>query len=400
MNSLRKSIHTSFNYSKRCANLSTLSSINEKLKVDHNNWNKSVAEAEKVIGYPTSFLNLRWLLSDEVANVALHLRKLLGTNHPLLSIAKDLLMNTENPSWGLIVLLVAKAGGQHEKFRAIDKDVTAGILHNQRILAEVTEMIRTSNLLHKGIINVTINTEHAEDMNFGNKIALLCGDYLLSKSYHELASMKNHSLNELMSSALRDLAEEEFLGPKDKQNRSLPARPNKTLKPIEIQESFGTDPIPFENVMGNAKSEWTLHALLSGGTLLGKSCQGVLKLGQHEHKFVENGYLFGRNLALALQAGREYENTYNNQKISLVSAPILFHLQYDPKFYNEIEEMVYEENELNYGYICTKIKKSSALEDTRQLQKEFSQKALKALERFSENKSKEALREIILSLEV
>lgn len=48
----------------------------------------AVSEAERIVGYPTSFLNLRWLLSDEIANVALHLRKLIGTKHPLLDIAK------------------------------------------------------------------------------------------------------------------------------------------------------------------------------------------------------------------------------------------------------------------------------------------------------------------------
>lgn len=51
-------------------------------------WNRAVSEAEKVVGYPTSFLSLRWLLSDEIANVALHLRKLVGSNHPLLKTAK------------------------------------------------------------------------------------------------------------------------------------------------------------------------------------------------------------------------------------------------------------------------------------------------------------------------
>lgn len=51
-------------------------------------WNKAVSEAEKIVGYPTSFLSLRWLLSDEVANVALQLRKLVGSNHPLLKTAK------------------------------------------------------------------------------------------------------------------------------------------------------------------------------------------------------------------------------------------------------------------------------------------------------------------------
>lgn len=51
-------------------------------------WNRAVTEAEKIVGYPTSFLSLRWLLSDEIANVALHLRKLIGSNHPLLKTAK------------------------------------------------------------------------------------------------------------------------------------------------------------------------------------------------------------------------------------------------------------------------------------------------------------------------
>lgn len=49
---------------------------------------RAVSEAEKIVGYPSSFLSLRWLLSDEIANVALHLRKLVGCNHPLLKTAK------------------------------------------------------------------------------------------------------------------------------------------------------------------------------------------------------------------------------------------------------------------------------------------------------------------------
>jgi hypothetical protein len=43
--------------------------------------NNAVSEAEKVFGCPTSFPSLQWLLGDEFA---LHLRKLSGSNHPLL----------------------------------------------------------------------------------------------------------------------------------------------------------------------------------------------------------------------------------------------------------------------------------------------------------------------------
>ena len=51
-------------------------------------WNRAVSEAEKIVGYSTSFLSLRCLLSDELSNVAMHMRKLVGTGHPLLKTAR------------------------------------------------------------------------------------------------------------------------------------------------------------------------------------------------------------------------------------------------------------------------------------------------------------------------
>ena len=53
-------------------------------------WNRAVSEAEKIVGYSTSFLNLRCLLSDELSNVAMQMRKLVGTGHPLLKTARHL----------------------------------------------------------------------------------------------------------------------------------------------------------------------------------------------------------------------------------------------------------------------------------------------------------------------
>lgn len=51
-------------------------------------WNRAVSDAEKIVGYPTSYLSLRCLLSDEISNIAVHVRKLVGTSHPLLKTAK------------------------------------------------------------------------------------------------------------------------------------------------------------------------------------------------------------------------------------------------------------------------------------------------------------------------
>ena len=51
-------------------------------------WKRAVSDAEKIVGYPTSFMSLRCLLSDELANVAIQIRKLIGTKHPLLKTAR------------------------------------------------------------------------------------------------------------------------------------------------------------------------------------------------------------------------------------------------------------------------------------------------------------------------
>lgn len=71
-----------------CTGRKRYSAVGKLAQNQKPDWNKAVSEAEKIVGYPTSFLSLRWLLSDEIANVALHLRKLVGSNHPLLKTAK------------------------------------------------------------------------------------------------------------------------------------------------------------------------------------------------------------------------------------------------------------------------------------------------------------------------
>lgn len=52
------------------------------------NWNRVVSEAEKIVDYPSSYLGLRWLFNDDVANIALNMRKLIGSSHPLLKTTK------------------------------------------------------------------------------------------------------------------------------------------------------------------------------------------------------------------------------------------------------------------------------------------------------------------------
>ncbi|XP_066262047.1 all trans-polyprenyl-diphosphate synthase PDSS2 isoform X2 [Euwallacea similis] len=368
-------------------------------------WNRAVSEAEKIVGYPTSFLSLRWLLSDEIANVALHLRKLVGSNHPLLKTTKGLLYNGKNnmQAWGLIVLLISKAAGHSADIPDMEQDKAAGVLHNQRALAEVTEMIRTSHLVHKGLVNLQPpnDVDASGDMIFGNKIALLSGDYLLSNSCIELANLRNQDLVELMSSAVRDLAEAEFVGPRDKQNNPLPAKPKSNQIEYKQFTENNLEPLVVSEALGNAQAEWTLRHVLNAGSLLGKSCQGTLKLAGHSEELQEKGYLFGKHLALAWQAclDREPFQPGSGGPFSLVCAPLMFTLQHKPELYKHIEKGLETVDDVDYDLLRNEVLEGPGLELTKHLQKEHSQAALKVLNELPASDARTALANIIAAVQ-
>lgn len=59
-------------------------------------------------------------------------------------------------------------------------------------------MIRTSNLIHRGLVNINKNMSlesEMKDVLFGNKIALLFGDYLLCNSCVQLATLRNQDVS-------------------------------------------------------------------------------------------------------------------------------------------------------------------------------------------------------------
>lgn len=82
---------SSYNRMKCARHISTASRLQEKIVVKtetKNEWNRALSEAEKIVGYQTSYLSLRYLLSDEITNLAMHMRKLVGSTHPLVGTGK------------------------------------------------------------------------------------------------------------------------------------------------------------------------------------------------------------------------------------------------------------------------------------------------------------------------
>lgn len=111
---------------------------------------------------------------------------------------RNFLYQGRNPvqTWGLVVMLLSKAAGHSPTVPEAEKDKDSGVLHTQRALAEITEMIRISHLVHQGMVNLQPITQSGQDqsqyanLTFGNKICLLSGDYLLGNSCAELSSLR------------------------------------------------------------------------------------------------------------------------------------------------------------------------------------------------------------------
>lgn len=359
-------------------------------------WGKVIREAEKIVGYPTSFMNLRWLLSDEFANLAMHLRTVVGMNHPIVKTAKMLLHNEHNnlQPWGLIILLLSKAVNPPTSL------LTSTVTQNQRILAELTEMIRTGHYVHRGLLNIppSDRNKSCDSSIFANKIAILIGDYLLVTANGMLARLKNQDLSYLISTALRDISEGEFYGHRDAQNMPVPGEPVQNARDV-YEICSDTLPLEVKDVLGSPVREWTLRSMYNGGSLFGRGCQGALVLGEHDLKKQETAYKFGCHLCLAWQAATEVQKMTSDKEssFSIVSAPVLFAINEKPHLY-ELVANIQNITEVDLEVLKTEVLNTDAIERTRLLYTEHADKAKSYVEEFGDCQSVDTIKQMIYTL--
>ncbi|XP_048002139.1 all trans-polyprenyl-diphosphate synthase PDSS2-like [Leguminivora glycinivorella] len=364
------------------------------LRPPFTNWSNIIRDAEKVVGYPTSFMNLRCLLSDEFANMALYLRKLLGSNHLVMQTAKNVLYGDSKnlQPWGLIILLLSKS--VKPSTHSIQ---SKQIEEKQRLLAELTEMMRTGHLIHKGIVNVPFakRSKNTESAIFGNKIALLLGDYILVTANDMLAKLRNSEVSYIISSALRDLSEGEFFGERDEQNQPIPGKPKAVVDDLDI--TFDTTSISVNDVLGRPRKEWTIRSVYNGASLLGRGCQSAMVLGQQSRETISYAYHFGCHVGLAWQAAAENQTLTSNSKdqFCLASAPVLFALEENPGLYQIIDQAKGDLKDVDYEDLKFNILKTDAINKTQKLYEDHAKKATAYIETIGQNESVEMIKKLI-----
>ncbi|XP_036927368.1 decaprenyl-diphosphate synthase subunit 2 isoform X1 [Acanthopagrus latus] len=346
------------------------------------NWNKVVSDAEKIVGYPTSFMSLRCLLSDELSNVAMHVRKLVGTQHPLLNTARGFVYDSKNnlQMRGLIVLLLSKAAGpSHASSDLLPQDMVSGIYPSQRNLAEITELIHTAFLVHRGIVNLkewTVSDGPLKDMQFGNKMAVLSGDFLLANACTGLAQLDNTKVVELISSAIGDVVQGLYY---ENHNNN---EENSLTNGIDV-------------------AAWEEQAFLSHGALLAKSCQAAMELAKHDKESQRLAYKYGKHLSLGHKLNSDLQpfvksNMAEPTSFCLSAAPVVFHRQIigTERWLQLLQQAKTQRNQLDYSKLLAAVKSEKGVSSAVDLCCYHGNKALEAIQAFPSSEARSALENI------
>ncbi|GIY50171.1 all trans-polyprenyl-diphosphate synthase PDSS2 [Caerostris extrusa] len=366
----------------------TTSSSNWSVSVKTHDWNRAVSDAEKLVGHPTTFFSLKCLLSEEFTSVAMNLRRLVGTDHPILKTAKRLVYHgrTNMQTRGLVVLLLSKAAGHTPTCKDLNSINESGVTARQQTLAEITEMIHTAHLIHKGILNLspTVVPEEntREDLQLGNKVSILSGDYLLANACKGLANLRNCKVVDLISKAIADFMQAEFLGEHDKQGNALPVR----------EMSLST---------------WEEKNILCAGSLLANSCKSTLELAGFDEQLQAKAFEFGKNVGLAwqvkfysdLQPFVDHLNYPAGNKFDLTSIPVIFHLEKNQMKVDSLrQEIDNDVSNFDFKSLHESIMADDNVRRSKNLLQHYSQQAEDLLPLFGSSAASKALFNIINSI--
>lgn len=210
------------------------------------------------------------------------------------------------------------------------------------------------------------------------------------------------------------MSESEFIGDRDEQNHPLPSPPSKSQHRSLLTEDVDDEyrrhlhddvikPIEKDRFLGSPESEWALRHMLKVGSLLGKGCLGALKLAELPDDIQKDGFWFGKSFALTWQACSDLEpfrnkELYNGETFSLVSSPVLYHLEYDSKIYEIIQKGRISIENIDYKLLYNEICKGPAIDKSTKLLQKQAKFTLQMLQKFPSCDSTKYLRNMILAM--
>ncbi|KAK4192311.1 isoprenoid synthase domain-containing protein [Podospora australis] len=360
------------------------------------------------------------IVAKEMKFLTGNIRKLLGSGHPSLDRAAKYYTQAEGKHVRpLIVLLMSRATSLCPKApqrqqataqasAAIDTSISPlsvlsdynpsaaaleaaeaanpsndpDILPSQRRLAEITELIHTASLLHDDVIDHSVSRRGSPSANleFGNKMAVLAGDFLLGRASVALARLRHAEVVELLATVIANLVEGEFMQLKNTaRDEANPRWSDETLT-YYLQKTY-----------------------LKTASLISKSCRAAALLGGSDAATVDAAYAYGRNLGLAFQLVDDMlDYTRSEQELGkpagadlelgLATAPLLFAWKTMPELGALVGRKFEREGDVTRARDL--VMQSDGIEQTRALAEDYAEKAIAAISPFPDSEAKDGLIEM------
>ncbi|MDY6901796.1 MAG: solanesyl diphosphate synthase [Cyanobacteriota bacterium] len=240
-----------------------------------------------------------------------NLKQLVGNDHPILSLAAEHLFGAGGKRIRpAIVLLVSRA-------TMLQDDITP----RHRRLAEITEMIHTASLVHDDVVDESETRRGVDTVHslFGNRVAVLAGDFLFAQASWYLANLDNLDVVKLLSQVIMDLATGEIL---------------QGVNRFQVDISMDT---------------YLQKTYYKTATLFANSSKAAGVLSEVSQETAETLYEYGRNLGLAFQivddildftssADTLGKPAGSDLKDGHLTAPVIYALEEKPELKMLIEE--------------------------------------------------------------
>ena len=197
----------------------------------------------------------------------------------------------------------------------------------QRRLAEISEMIHTASLFHDDVIDGADTRRGAPSVHrvFGNKMAILAGDYLLARASIYLARLRDVEVVETMSTIIEHLVRG------------------------EVMQSNGAG-----DVYNERMAYYLRKNFYKTGSLMANSCKSAALLGGYDDAVVSAAYRYGKHIGMAFQLVDDVldfdgsSSTMGKAALAdlnagLATAPVLFAAEHFPDEMDRLIERKFSE---------------------------------------------------------
>lgn len=329
------------------------------------------------------------LAKEDMSNLSKSIQAdLIGNNHPVLSKAASYFFE-EGQDGGkkvrpMMVLLLSRAMNMaHAKPSSHTASATSvnGISRSdlfkaQRRLAEISEMIHTASLFHDDVIDDADTRRGSPSVHkvFGNKMAILAGDYLLARASVFLARLRDVEVVETMSTIIEHLVRGEVM-----QMKGADVRDDQNQRMVQyLRKNF-----------------------YKTASLMANSCKSAAILAGYNDKIVSAAYRYGKHLGIAFQLVDDvldYEGSasamgkpaLSDLNAGLATAPVLFATE---TFAAELEPMIDRKfkNEGDVERALDFVRRSDGIERTKALAQVHVELAIEAILELAPNKYRDSL---------